>query len=424
MFKVIFVLVPSYSNNDWLNKKMMQITKDMVSVLNLENFPVHVVDSYNDVNKYLDEAEFIVVITAGNIVIHRDKLWKKITNIEKNVGLLAHILQFENDNTPYIHEQFFIINTKAVNNIDLSFDKKQDVGKKISRSEEDLHEGHSPLYVFLEKESIERTMQFGSNLIEQCLTNNYVVKNFDKEWRNPSYSNHYLGIEDLPLRGYCYPKKSTDIFARSLKDLKIYKGLDEAQEIFISIIKKALEYKVLNTWHYDFVPAEKKTFKHVIAPATGFLAEQIAYRTGAQKITFFDINKNNLDFKKYLYKYWDGKEYEKFFTQWAKNKSLTIEPNSGKDLESAAENKKDTEQTLFPIWNRWRENIEIEYIHDDLINSKTIIGSITDQSLIFTSTILNIYTFTSITHDKEDIEETKQQIRKAIKSTNSEWIEI
>jgi len=404
---------------------MMQITKNMVSVLNLENYPVIPIEDYNDINFYLNDAEYLVVVTAGNIFLHRDKLWNKINNIDPKIGMLAHILQFENDDTPYLHEQFFIINTKAVDSADLDFQKSKSRGPKLARSKEDVHDDHAPLFVTLEEKTVDRQMKFGSNLIEQILKKGYEVRNFDEEWRVPQETNdHYLGIQNLPLRGFCYPKKNTKIFSKSLRELEIYPGLDESQNIFLELVKKGLEYQVLNVWHYDHVPTDVVEFDHIIVPATGFLGEEIAYKTGAKKITFYDINSNNLEFKKALYKNWSGKDYEKFYENWAHERNLTIEPNSGEDLKSSLANKTRTEQTLFPVWKQWKNTVEIEYIHDDLIGSQPILDAISHNSLIFTSTILGIYTFTSITHNEDNIEKTKQQISERVSATSSRWIEI
>ena len=73
----------------------MQITKAFISILNLDNAPVEVVDTYNDINNYLDKADYLVVSTAGNVIIERDHLYNKIHSIPSTVGLVAHLLQFE-----------------------------------------------------------------------------------------------------------------------------------------------------------------------------------------------------------------------------------------------------------------------------------------------------------------------------------------
>ena len=199
-----------------------------------------------------------------------------------------------------------------------------------------MHDGHAPLFVTIGNKIVKRNLKFGTTLIEQCLLNGYKVRNFDSEWRYPRVSNDYFTLDNvvLPSKGFCYPTKSTEIFEKSLKELKIYPGLDEAQELFINAVNKILEFNVLNYWHYDQIP-NVKNLDHVICPATGFLAEMIAVKSGAKKITFYDKNRNNVDFKKHLYKKWDGLNYNGFAKQWAAERHLALEPSFDLDIEKS-----------------------------------------------------------------------------------------
>ena len=71
MHKAIFVLVPSFSNSAWLNDKMMQITKSFISITNNDGYPIEVVDSYYDIEKYLDEGSNIIRKISDNITIRK-----------------------------------------------------------------------------------------------------------------------------------------------------------------------------------------------------------------------------------------------------------------------------------------------------------------------------------------------------------------
>ncbi len=423
MYKVIFIIVPSYSKSEWLNKKMMQITKSSVSFLNLDNYPVKIVQNYNDINQFLNQAEFLIVSTAGDIVIDRDHLLDKINSIPNNIGLHAHILQYENDNTPYIHEQFFIINTNAVKKINLSFKEEYDDGIELLRSDEDMHNGHAPLYVTLGKNNIKRKMQFGSNLIEECLCNNFQVRNFDLDWRTArNFSGYLKKNTKVQSRGYCHPKKSTKIFENSLRTLTIRPELDEAQEIFINLINEMLEYNVLNVWHNHAIPKFSKKINHILCPASGFVGEMLAIKHDAKKITFFDINKNNLNFKKQLYLTWDGMDYDLFATTWARTNDLLTEPSFEIDKNYANIYSQETKNDFFSNWCSKSKEFKIDYIYEDLVGSEKIINSITENSLIFTSTILGMFLPTAIMHDEHKIKNTIEKIQKKIKETNSIWV--
>ena len=415
--KVIFIIVPSYSSNEWLDAKMMQITRSFIDILNIDNQPVYVVDDYNDCNEFLDQCDYLVVSTAGNVIVERDHIYNKINSIPDDVGLLGHILQ-HGDETPHIHEQFFIINTRAIKSLQLDFDERVVHGLALVRSKEDMHEGHAPLYVELGKKETIMTAKFGTKMMIDCLANGFKVRNFDMDWRYPEVSNEYVGLR-LPSRGYCYPKTNTNLFAECLKDLTLRPGLDEAQEIFITAASKVFEFQVLNYWQYDKAPSHLRKKSHIVCTASGFLGELLALGSGATKITFYDINPYNLQFKRHLYANWDGTDYEKFAEDFARDRLLALEPTFGLDKEMAKPLIEETEQKLFPIWKQWREKIEIEYKHIDLIKDiDELLNSIDNDCIIHTSTILGIYPFTAIAHSQQQIDLAKDKIE----NTGAVWI--
>ena len=400
--KVIFIIVPSCSNNSWLDAKMMQITKAFIGILNLDNAPVEIVESYADINNYLDSADYLVVSTAGNVIIERDHLYHKIHSIPSSVGLIGHLLQFEENETPYFHEQFFIINTQAFEYLD--FNNYTGQGPALVRSKEDLHDGHAPLYITLGSQT-ELSGKFGTKIISDCLQAGYEVRNFDQDWRYPDLANDYVTLEGhrLPTRGYCYPKLNTELFAMCLQDMTVRPGLDEAQVLFISAVNKILEFNVLNYWQYDDAPLVHYA-DSIVCPATGFLAELLAEYSEAKRIVFYDINRHNLEFKKHLYAHWDGNNYEAFAKDWADAHGLALEPTFGLDMEKSIGPMIRTKLDIFSKWNEWR-NIPIECVHIDLVKDiDKLLTYVDDNCILHTSTILGIYPFTAIVHSEEDIE--------------------
>ena len=414
--KVIFIIVPSYSNNSWLDAKMMQITEAFISILNLDHAPVEIVNTYADINNYLDKADYLVVSTAGNVIIERDHLYKKIHSIPDTVGLLGHLLQFQENETPYFHEQFFIINTKAFTHLD--FDDYTGIAPALVRSEEDMHDGHAPLYITLGQET-RLEGKFGTKIILDSLQAGYEVRNFDQDWRYPELANDYVSIEGyrLPTRGYCYPKLNTNLFAECLSTMTVKPGLDEAQTLFITAVNKILEFNVLNYWQYDDAPYVVPA-GHIVCPATGFLAELLAVYAGASRITFYDINKNNLEFKKHLYENWDGNDYDSFAKAWADERGLALEPTFGLDMEKSIG---PTIRTKLYVFSNWQElrSAKVEFVHADLIKDIDKMLTYVDKDcIIHTSTILGIYPFTAIVYSKEDIDSAKL----AIEQTGAQWI--
>lgn len=414
MYKAIFVLVPSFSDSAWLNNKMMQITKSFIGITN-KGYPIEVVESYNDINKFLSEAEFLIVATAGTVILEPDHIWNKIHSIPDDIGLHANLIQHQGDITPYFHEQFFIIRTSAFN--ELNFNEGHNICKHLSRSIDDMHGGWAPLYITLEDRTVKRYDQFGTKIIEQCLENGYSVYNWDQDWRYPADRLR----SSLPSRGFCYPKRYTDHFANALKTLTIDKELDEAQELFINLINELLEFNVLNAWNFE-EPLKFGHLETVIAPATGFLAEITALNAGCNNLILYDVNHNNIEFKKHLYSNWNGNNYEEFVLDWCKDKSISIEPLMESDLTFSETFKKDTVSRLFPVWNEWRENVNIEFLNLDLIkNIDEILKLVNNDTLLYTSTILSVYPMTHIRYDQEKINETKEKIINVIKSYNNSY---
>jgi hypothetical protein len=417
--KVIFIIVPSCSSNQWLNDKMMQITKAFISLLSLGEYPIEIVKEYSDINNYLDKADLLVVSTAGNVIIERDHLWNKIQTFPKNIGLMAHLLQFENDVTPHLHEQFFIINTRAFKH--LNFNQGEEIDNEICRSEEDMHDGHAPLYLYLGKKNTHLKLQFGTNLIIDCLKADYEVRNFDQDWRYPKLENKYITMDNtqLPSRGYCYPLLNTDKFATALRDMQLLSGLDEAQELFICAVNKILEFNVLNVWQYDSTPTVSSS-KRVVCTANGMLGEIIAWNSGATHIVFYDKNPNNIEFKKHLYKNWNGIDYDTFAKKWAVDRKLALEPAFDIDIKKSIQPKTEVTNTIFLNWSNWKKNITVDFICCDIVNSlDSLLDYMNNDAILHTSTILNIFPFTAILYDSDCID----NVRKKIMQTNVQWIE-
>jgi len=410
MQKVAFILVPSFSKSNWLNEKMMQITEAFISILNIEKYPVIYINNYNDINKHLNAAELLVVATAGTVIIDRDHIWDKIHNIPNNIGLMGNLLQ-HGDETPWMHEQFFIINTKAFNTLD--FSQGNIIGNELIRSEEDMHGGWAPLSISLGESKIARQDKFGTKLIDHCLSNGYKISNWDHEWR---YNDHqYLLGERLPARGFCYPTRNTSNFEYALKNLVLIPDLDEAQTMLISAIIKVQEFNVLNAYHYEEVKVLGNA-DTVIAPATGFLAEDLAIKSNAKRIIFYDKNPNNIEFKRKLYNEWDGNNYNQLVLDYAKAKNLSIEPTSEYDL---IQSKKYLLE--FKDWNNFKQSKEVDFLVCDCVtNTDSLLSFIDGKTIIHTSTILTIYPFSAIMYSKEQI----YSAREKIKNADISWLEV
>jgi len=423
---VNFVLVPSFSSSEWLNEKLLQITEAFVTAMNNKNYPIHVVQSYEEINNLTHNAEYLVVIGAGNIIVDVDHFYGMLETIPENVGLIANLLQYKHDITPYFHEQCFIIKTSVLDYYD--FSEESDYGVELIRSIEDMHDGHAPLFITLGNQQVKRKLQFGTKIIEQYLSKGYVVQNWDYSWRYPKSVNQSLQsiISDTPVQSrlYLYPKKSTELFETAFKNLELIDGLDHAQYLFIKVISNALKMQVLNAWQTEWA-TDSVSANTVIYPATGFLAELCAINSGANKIVFYDVNKNNLEFKKKLYETWNGIDYEKFAKDYAIENTLSIEPIFSQDHYKTSEPKQKTNEHIFSDWSKFKESVELEFVHCDILKSfDKLKPYFTENTLFGTSTILTFYPYSHILYSKTQIEEIRQTITEAVKQTKSIWVEM
>ncbi|CAB4126073.1 hypothetical protein UFOVP181_165 [uncultured Caudovirales phage] len=435
MSKVIFCTVRNYTNNVWVDTKMLQYTHANQIWWADNQYPCVIVDTYNDLNQYLDQADWLVVQTAGDTIMERTHLWDKLHSIDDDVGFIGHLVWYHGLPTPHIHPQCFILRTSAVNT--LSFDETSNSIKTFIRSEEDMHQGKAPLELFLTNNDSVVNCGFGAKILEQVLLNGYRAINFDYDWRFGGTAcpfelsdNFKCILQELdwpgpPSRGFCYPENNTDLFEKALKDFVVYDGLDISQQMYIEIIQKVVDLqnnKVVNILNWDFCNTDSQ-HDHIICPAGGLFGEITASKTGAKRITFYDINKHTLAFKQSLYTEWDGNNYIEYAKKWASDRNLITEPRWQKAQASVAGQNTDI-NTVLDNWNYFK-SLEVEFVYCNIIaDVKTILNYITENSLLHTSTILNYYPVSMITHTTADIDTARKGISDRVEKTNSIWTEV
>jgi len=427
--KVILCLVRSYIKNPWMKNKAIQLTRACQQWWSDGSYDLAEVDNFVEINNYINDYDWIVVQSAGDIIIDRDHLRKKLETIDDKTGLIAHLLWYEHhDNCPYIHHQCFIINCKAIKNT-IKFTNRTDKGKSFVRSKDDLHDGHAPLSVWYGEDIIERHMQFGTSLIAEVLNNGYNVQNFDLTWRfnlekkhsDVSWFLEQFNFPAMPTRGYIYPELESDHFEIAFKKLEPSEFLDPLQNSVIKLFKNLLKFNDLNILHWDKFSLTDN-FNCVISPANGLLGESMCLHSNAKKIIFYDTNKNNIEFKKYLYENWDGIDYFHFAYQYAIDHNLTTEPSTENGIEESAKTISDLDK-IFQNWNNLKE-VEKEFIHIDIIKDcDQIISKIENNSVIHTSTIFGYYLQSNILHDQDVIDSARKKIKKKIEETKSKWIQ-
>lgn len=430
MKKVIFITVQISTDSTWLNNKMLQLTQASQSQLSNGTYPIVVVDNYEEINSYMDQADWLLIRTAGDLAINTDHLWNKLHNIPEDVGIVGHIIWYPEQSVPHLHEQCFIINTRAFKD-KLSFNSYNDIGLEFGRSAEDMNDGHAPVSVHLTGNTINREMTFGSSIIEKSLLNGYRVVNFDEHWRYPT-DNQWISVKDLiedlnfdpkfriASRGYFYPTIGPELFENCLKQLTVTDELEDTQRMIISIIRKFLLYQYVNIWQWDGYSPHIQA-DTVISPANGLLGETMALSSNAKKIVFYDLNPNNIEFKKALYTKWNGTDYSAFATKWAQDRSLDIEPI----LESSKKEAEQNKETNINVFNNWDKlkSLDIEFHSVDFLENIDMLLNKEHNFYLHTSTILNSFIITNIKHSVEEIRRMRNKIEQHCKTNNGFWEE-
>lgn len=418
MEKVAFILVPSFSSSDWLNKKMHRITsaslKYLVDDYKEERYyeKIHEVSNYDQIQNFLNQAEFLIVSTAGSVFVDKDHLMKKIHEIPDDIGMITHLMQMPEDATTWMHEQFFIIRTAAVSTLD--FTESTSAGPQLVRSKESVHGDHTPAEVTL-GEYTERSMKFGSKVIEEVLSNGYRVVNFDKDWREKPMPMFGDGL--TITRGYLYPKKSTTQFETALKTMTHVSGLDDAQNKFFDLVEGLRNPNFVNVYSYE-TPIERPQVETVVVPAIGMLGELIAQYTYASKIIFYDLNVNNIAFKKHLYANWDGQDYHNFAKTWCDENNLRIEPSFDGDIALSKLYEEKIKSHVYPNWKEI-QSLDVEFLLidivkdiDEILKRVGSVPSIIPKTLLHTSTIFqDKYMPSAIFYEQEEIDAAATKIK-------------
>ncbi len=436
MLKVLLCTVREHTDDKWLNDKLLQLTHSQQIQLSQRAFKVEIIDSVQELNNFIDDYDLIFVQTAGDIIFETEYIHQKILNFPEDVGIMGHLIWYPNE-LPYLHEQAFIINTKALKGKKLDFSVGTDFGPLLVRSEFDMHDGHAPFWISYGSEVGKRELNFGVKIFTTVLDNGYKVCNFDDHWRYPEFSVLdpfvtpelrewliHFEFKRVAARGYCYPKLNVELFTKAIKNLEVYNDLDPLHKFWIEGFKAVTigHNKVVNLYNAD-ATTNLTEANRILCPANGLLGEIEALTTGADTIIFFDFNKNNTDFKKHLYKNWNGVDYKTFAESWAYERGLIIEPR----LESSQK----FVQAMLPNYKRVEENWDvikkktIEIHNINLItDAKLITDKIVNKSIIHTSTILTYYLASQVSNTTDQIQACRDLIVQAVESTNSHWQEV
>lgn len=412
-------IVQNSCSDKWLNDKMYQLTMCQQHQLLDRQYDSITLSSFDELNNYTNDSKWMFIQSSGDYIIDRDHVWNLLHSLSDDIGMIAHILWDPNEISPHIHRQCIVLNTNALKGRRLDFYNTDQIGYTFKRSEKSFHGNYCPAWVSLDdNEEGPRVSKFGTDVMSLVLENGFKVINFNEDWRNTKNVEY---LSHMPSRGYFNPEIDTELFATCFKNLIPNNQLDLAQYEGIKAIKNELEFNVLNVFHWDGIPKGNRC-NTIISPANGFMGECIAEANNAGTIIFYDINKNNIDFKKKLYKEWNGEDYESFYKEFARERNLLIDPYSDHAKASALLQMNES-HNIISNWKKFK-NLEVSFIHCDIIdNIEEILNIITYKSIIHTSTILAYYVWSHINHDLTEIQHVRDLISNRVLETESIWVE-
>lgn len=438
MLEIVLLIVKVNTNSTWLNKKMLQLTRRGIDELNEENFPIFVLESYDEIDQYKDKAKWLFVQTAGDILFSPHCIRKKIKEIDPKIGFLGIIGWDVNKKIAQIVPYCFLINTTAIQGKTIDFSEGQDFGLEIIRGAEDFDNGNSPHWIGYGKTEKNRYLKFGTKIFTSILDNGYIISNFDNSWRYfdserfKKYMNsqmyeilNQLDLEKIPTRFYSYPHLNTALFEQAIKKLDSSLTLNLHQSLVIESLKMMVDghKKIVDVRHQgkiNIIPGLKK----IICLSNGLMGEIHAYRNNVNDIVFYDICESNINFKKDMYSNnLDGVDYWKFCKDWADERKLIMTPELDPDAPVPFIHEKEYNNVLLN-WEFMKQLNKKFIILDIMSDVDTLIDNISENSLLITNGILTNYSMTNILYTTDEIIEVREKINKAIKKTNSYWVEF
>ena len=243
--------------------------------------------------------------------------------------------------------------------------------------------------------------------INDCLILNKggtIEQSFDSSWDR--------------IRFYVEPEINTQLFYQCFKTLTINDNLTDIQKRWITALGNYLRNNnILAPINWNTIPKSFQSADLIISPAFGFMGESMAWYNGAEKIIFYDMSPHKIEFKKYVYENFNGKNYGDFYKKYAKDNNLVIEnPPSNTNNEHYEDHK-----LVLDNWDYFK-NLEKEYIIGDIFdNIDVLLSKMSEQTILHTSTILGYYPVSHGLHDRNEFYEVIDKITERTSETNSLW---
>ena len=240
-------------------------------------------NNYDDAfNSLKDENVKYVIFTKPSGTFDPYYLRELIQKNLRGYSLIGHLLD-KSDEYYELHEQCFVIDVEAYNAIGAPAYKggTTEELQNVSRSEENFHDGYTPLRVFAgEGKSMFRNIKDGALIISKLLENGYNIRPWTEEERKHKF---YL-YNDITLKYGSY--------------LRIETNMTDT---------------VFNCATEPLISETMPTVQKIITPANGLQALAIVDRCpNLHTIDFKDINSKQLEFTRKLIQEYNGENFADF----------------------------------------------------------------------------------------------------------------
>ncbi len=338
------------------------------------------------------EVDYVYIVALGHRSTVIDHLSAAVACLENtNHAALAHILQDDPDQD----SQFYSLHHQCVL-IDLN--KWQQAGRPqwgentrvvdyslptINRSQENFHDKYTPYWIAPSSDSAKQysgVLREGWQLIKGIIESGQSIGNFPQEVRNlkmhlyPEFGGPFEriivdGIDDIP----------TNFNQRRYLQATSFKS---AQRTVFVYNTDPMHNKVNMT--YD----KSTRLDNVYAVAAGFRPLQLLnacqYHSGT-RVVYFDYSQSALNFKKWLWKNWDGRDYNAAIGFYKTQVDPQFSPIwfVGKNYDSQWKEVLDYfggEDAWLELWQAYRK-LEHEFIHCSLFDDYTSLTNDMKQHL-------------------------------------------
>lgn len=381
------------------------------------NYKILDTNDLNDIFSLDTVYDKYVILAYGCIIVNPFSFWDYI--LDDNTDISGQILNLA-PNLYSIHEQLLLFNDKVYLDLKNDFQFTNDISYKsenfvdVIRSEENIHDGYTPLWIeknsdstqFIEKKRYKQIQGTYENFIDFVLKKNYRICNFTEIFRKYKiYSYHTF--EPLTWLSIFNNTAADDI------------EVPVSQKGFFSIFEKTGHCYAYSTDGLVKFTAEN-FYDCIITTGAGPLP--LYYMNNITEngtIVICDINANNLSFYEYIF----SLPKESLEKDW----DTIVEESPCAHMQLLGDKSKSNK-----IWNEIKDDVIQNYDKIENCNKKFILGDIIVNEEIFSiiataqkpfiwfTNVFYYYETINKLYDKNSFADYIQKLYS--KNPNTEWL--